>query len=147
MRPIIKGVAAPLGRQAQPLALKTFPLPRKAALLLLLRSGHPDHTKRVLIAVDVAVQVQRQLFGVAFVGLDLLAILVPVARPHDIIDHLHPLQLAVQAVAKGTGLVTREHLLGQGDLLGHPQQKLRRPEALWWLGRAAVQDPHHHVAV
>ena len=120
---------------------------REAARLLLFRAGHPHDTERVLIAVDVAVQVQRQLLGVPFVGLDFLAVLIPVTRAHDIINGAHLFQLPMQVVAKRTGLVAREHFLGQADLLGHPEQELRRPESLRRLGRTAVEDPHDHVAI
>ena len=51
VRTIIKSVAAPLGRQPQPLVLEALALPGNAARLLLLRSGHPHHTEGVAIAV------------------------------------------------------------------------------------------------
>ncbi len=144
---VIQGVAASLRGQALLLALETFPLPRDAALLLLLRRGHPDHTERIVIAVDVAVQVQCQLFGIPFVGLDLLVVFIPVARPHDVIGGSHLFELPVQAVAKGTRLVAGEHFFSQRQLLSNPQHKLRRPEALRWLRRAAINEPYDHVAV
>ncbi len=52
----------------------------------------------------------------------------------------------MQAVAKRTGLVAREHFLSQPDLLGHPEQELPRPESLRRLRRSAIDNPHHHVA-
>jgi hypothetical protein len=52
----------------------------------------------------------------------------------------------VQAVSERSGLVTREHFLGEHELLGHPQHKLRGREPLRRLGGAAIQDPHDDVA-
>jgi len=80
-------------------------------------------------------------------GLYLLAILIPVAWPYEVIGDSHLLQLPVQAVTKGAGLVAGEYFIGQRDLLGHPQHELRRFEPLWRLWRAAINDAHRHVAI
>ena len=53
----------------------------------------------------------------------------------------------MQAVTKRPGFVAGEHLLGQRELLGDPQQELNRPKALRRLRRASVDDAHHHVAI
>ena len=86
---VIQSVAASLCGQALALALETLPLPRDAPLLFLLGAGNPDHTEGVMVATDIAVQVQGQLLGVAFVGLDLLAVLIPVAWPHHVVGNSH----------------------------------------------------------
>jgi hypothetical protein len=53
----------------------------------------------------------------------------------------------VQAVTKGAGLVAREHFISQRDLLGDPQQELRRPEPLRRLRRAAIDEADDHVTI
>ena len=64
------------------------------------------------------------MLGIALVGLDLLAVFIPVARPHDVVGGAHLLELAVQAVTKGTGLVAREHFLGQRGLVTHSRNSV-----------------------
>jgi len=53
----------------------------------------------------------------------------------------------VQAVTEWPGFVTGEDLFGLRKLLLDPHQKLRRGEALWGLGRAAVHYAHDDIVV
>ena len=53
----------------------------------------------------------------------------------------------MQAIAERPGFVTSEHLLRQGQLLGHPEQKLFGLETLRRLRAVAIDNPHRHVTI
>src|SRR6266478_7891092 len=53
----------------------------------------------------------------------------------------------MKAIAEGPGLVTSEHLLGQRQLFGHPEEKRCGLETLGRLWGVAIDDPYHHVTI
>src|SRR5664279_4520630 len=138
MCPVIKGVAASLGRQTLLLLLQALSLARAAPGLLLGFCGHAHDAERLPIAGDIPVQAQHHRFGVPLVGLDLLAILVPIPGPDHVVGNAPLLELPMQTVAKRARLVTTVNLLGQRRLFLGPLQKLSRAEPLWRLGRTAI---------
>src|ERR1022692_1266114 len=99
-------MAASLRRHPLLFLLQTLPLAREAALLFFLLAGHAHDAEGALIAINVAIQTIGQGCGIAFVGFDLPAVFIPIARAHDIIGDPHSLQLAVQRVTKRAGFVT-----------------------------------------
>ena len=90
---------------------------------------------------------EHQLLGIPLVGLDLLAILIPIPGTHHVIGHPQSRQLAVQTVTERPGLVAAIHPLGQRHLFLDPFQELSWTEPLRRLRRPSVDLPHHHVAV
>ena len=79
------------------------------------------------------------------VGLHLLAVFVPVARPHHEVLDAQAHQAPVQHETKRSGLVTTMHHVGLLHLLGDPRDERLRREALRRLRRGAVDLAHHDV--
>src|ERR1700757_1858897 len=117
MLAVIKGMTPSLRGQSQLFMLQALPLPRNAALLFLLRAGHPYHTECFMIPAHVTVQRQRQLLSISFVGLNFLAILIPVLGSHNVIGGPQLLEFAMQTVTERPGLITGEYFFGQCELL------------------------------
>jgi hypothetical protein len=122
-------------------------MPAQGPRLFLLGRRHGDDGQSVAVALDIAVQPLHQRQRVNLVGLDPAPQLIPVLRAHHHILHAHLQELAMQAVAEGTGFVTAMDLLGQWDLFGDPFQKALRSESLGRLRSVVVHLAHHAVTV
>jgi len=64
------------------------------------------------------------------VGLDLLAIFIPVAWPNNEVMHSHRLVFPVKAVAKRTSLLATVNLAGELLLFGYPDEQILPTESL-----------------
>src|SRR5262245_60316754 len=135
---IVKCMTASLGGQALFVALQGLTMACAASLLLLLRSGNPYGAEGACVAAHITIQTQRQLMGIAAIGLNPLSVLIPIARAHDIANNSHGAQSPLERIAKGSCFVASVDLPGQRQLLLHPLKKLLRAESLRGLGRLTV---------
>ncbi len=134
-------------RHAFDFAFELFPLAAFDAFLFLLWRGHTDGGQGVRIAGHVAIQPQRQLFGVALVVVDTLVLFVQADGLHHQVVDAQRDQGAVQAVAERAGFIAAMHLPGQRQLGLDPVRELGRGELLSRLGRAIIQNAHDHNRV
>jgi len=131
--------------ESLPFTYQLLPLPTEGSLAFLLFTGHTHHAERLAIAPHVAVQSLTQRQRVNPVRLHPLAPLVPVLRLHHQIAHPQRLELAVQVVAEGTGLVAGVDFAGERLLFGHEAQQRLESHLLDRLRGGPVQLSRHVI--
>lgn len=80
-------------------------LPADGTLALLVHAGYTNDAEGLAVAPGESVEPPAEGEGVETVGLHPLAAVVPDLRLHHVVAHTHRLELAVQVVAEGPGLV------------------------------------------
>src|ERR1051326_7737899 len=129
------------------LLAQLLPLSRQSSPLFLFGRGHVNRTEGLVIAMEVTVQIHRQVTAVGLIGGHAGVPLVQAHRMHDQILDSQGDQLAMKHKPTRPRFIATMHLAGEGQLLPGELQERLRTKTLGWLWRGAIDHPTDSIVV
>src|SRR5207302_8343609 len=147
LKAVIDHETAPLGFQSLARAHQLLTLSMNGTRAFLCFGGHAYDRQRSAIALDEAVQLYAERFGVEPIGLYPLVLLIQLLRTDHIAVDRERTQVALQRKTKSTRFIDGVDFCGLAPEFCRPMQKRLLLETLRRFGIAPLYLLDHHVKI